>query len=128
MRRENSPAVRVLIVDDELLIRWSLVQTLIASGATVVEAGDARTALREMRTGRPFDVAVLDLRLPDCSDLGLLGAMRLLSPATRIILMTAFGTPDLRAQARALGVSHVLDKPFDLDMMAGLVFDAGAAG
>jgi DNA-binding NtrC family response regulator len=127
MSRENSPAVRVLIVEDEALIRWSLSQVLTAAGATVVEATDARTAIDRVRACRDFDVAVLDIWLPDCSDLGLIGLLREALPATRVIVMTAFATPDLRDQAHAIGVAHMVDKPFDLDEMAALVLGPAAS-
>jgi DNA-binding NtrC family response regulator len=128
MTRENSPGARVLIVDDEWLIRWSLAQTLVAAGATVVEAADARSAMDALRAETPgFDVAVLDVRLPDGNGLGLLSAIRRLHPATRVFLMTAHGTPELMDEARALGALGVVDKPFELDAMAGLILGATPA-
>ena len=53
----------------------------------------------------PFDVVVLDLRLPDMDDLSLLAGSAQLLPATPIVLMTAFGTPDVISRAHALGAS-----------------------
>jgi len=64
---------------------------------------------------------LLDLRLPDCSDLSLLETVRRLVPSTPVVLMTAFGTPEIRERARSLGAAGVLDKPFDVDGLAGLV-------
>jgi DNA-binding NtrC family response regulator len=127
MSRENSPGVHVLIVDDERLIRWSLAQTLVAAGATVVEAADARSAMDALRAGAGFDVAVLDVRLPDGNGLGLLAAIRQLRPATRVWLMTGYGTQAIVDQARALGALGVVDKPFELDTMAGLILGATPA-
>jgi CheY-like chemotaxis protein len=121
MARENSPPARVLVVEDELLIRWSLCEVLRGCGAAVVEAADARAAIERLHQDGGFDVAVLDLRLPDCSDLRLAIQVRQALPAARLILMTAFGTPELRERARALGVAHVVDKPFDLESMAALI-------
>ena len=66
---KKSPRLRVLVVDDEPLIRWSLSETLEQSGHAVVEAGDAEGALRALSAGRPFDVVLLDYRLPDSNDL-----------------------------------------------------------
>lgn len=129
MSRDDSPAVRVLLVEDEGLIRWSLAQTLAAAGATVVEAADARSAMEAIATAAAaFDVAVLDVRLPDGSGLGLLATIRRLRPATRVVLMTAYGTPALRDEARALGALGVVEKPFELDAMTALVLGAAPAG
>jgi two-component system C4-dicarboxylate transport response regulator DctD len=129
MFRDNAPGVRVLIVEDEALIRWSLTQTLVDAGATVVEAADLRSAMAALRAADPgFDVAVLDVRLPDGSGLGLLATIRRLCPATRVLLMTAHGTPALLAEARALGAHGVVDKPFELHAMAGRILGAAPAG
>ena len=68
----------------------------------------------------PFDVVVLDLRLPDMDDLSLLATLRQLLPGRALVLMTAFGTPEIIADARALGAA-VLNKPFELDDLKRLV-------
>lgn len=111
---------RVLVVDDERLVRWSVAETLGDQGYEVREAGDAATALREFDSGGA-DVVLLDVYLPDSDDLGVLAAMRRLSPETPIIVMTAHGSPALVERARALGAFTVLDKPFELNNLGRLV-------
>ena len=106
--------VHALVVDDEPLIRWSVAESLVSLGLTVEEAPDAATALKMVTTAAlPYDVVVLDLRLPDMQDLSLLGTLRQLLPRAVLILMTAFGTQTIEAGARALGAT-VLSKPFEL--------------
>jgi DNA-binding NtrC family response regulator len=125
---KNSPPLRILVVDDEGLIRWSLVQTLSDSGHTTVEAVDGATAIRAVAEAPvPFDVALLDFRLPDSNDLMLLSRLRRLSPATQIILMTAYGTPEVLQGALDLGVFRVVAKPLDMNEVATLVTHAHAA-
>jgi DNA-binding NtrC family response regulator len=115
----------VLIVDDEPLIRWSVAESLAAAGHHIVEAGTAQEALQRFETpSRPIDVAVLDLRLPDSSDLGLMHRIWQLAPKCRIILMTAHGTAEILDEALRAGVSGVLGKPFDLTRIVGLVGEA----
>ena len=109
--------LRVLIVDDEMLIRWALGQTLGARGCEVTEAATAREALSAVRAG-DFDVVVSDYRLPDTTHLELLREIRALSPATHIFMMTAIGTPEMVDEAMELGVCRVLEKPIDLDVAA----------
>ena len=111
----------VLVVDDEPLIRWSVTESLSDLGLVVEAASDATSALRTVTNAAlPFDVVVLDLRLPDMDDLSLLGTLRQLTPGASIILMTAFGTPEIIAEATALGAT-VLGKPFELDELKRLV-------
>lgn len=122
---EKSRGLRVLIVDDEPLIRWSLAETLLDSGHRVTEACDGASALNSLNADEPPDVIVLDYRLPDSSDLSLLKAIRLRSPRAVVIMMTAFGAPEMTGQALSLGVWRVVPKPFEVQEMADLVSQAG---
>ena len=125
-RAEKFPAPSVLVVDDEPLIRWSLAQSLADLGYTVEDASDAASALKIVTTSpRPFAVVVLDLRLPDMNDLSLLGTLRQLLPHTQLILMTAFGSPEIVADAQALG-AEVLSKPFELSDLSRLILERQA--
>lgn len=114
--------LHVLVVDDEPLIRWSVTETLAGLGLDVEQADCAASALQAITTtALPFDVIVLDLRLPDMNDLSLLATIRQLLPETPVVLMTAYGTPEILAAARSLGVRGVLYKPFELSELSRLV-------
>jgi two-component system nitrogen regulation response regulator GlnG len=124
--RSRAP-INVLVVDDEALIRWSLSEVLSSCGHRVVEAGSARTALDAIHAaGEPFDVVLLDYRLPDCANLDLLSTIRRRSPASAIVMMTAYGAGDLAQEAQALGAYRVLHKPLDMHDVDSLVRDAYA--
>lgn len=124
---EKSGSLDVLVVDDELLIRWSLSETLRAAGHTVTEAADRRSALLAVQDAQQApDVVLLDFRLPDSNDLGLLAAIRRLAPSAQVILMTAFGTPEIERGALALGAFRVVAKPFEVHDMPALVAQACA--
>ena len=123
----DTPArhLRILVVEDEPLIRWSIAETLAHGGHTVLEAGNARTAVRALNaTSDPIDVVLLDYRLPDSSDLGLLADIRRLMPRSAVVMMTAYGTPEMTREALDLGAFRVLDKPFDMDRLESLVREA----
>jgi two-component system, NtrC family, response regulator AtoC len=126
---EKIPATfRVLVVDDEPLIRWSIAETLADRGCDVVETGDAcgaRSAVEHEDPG--FDVVLLDYRLPDSDDLALLTSIRDLAPRAQVILMTAFGRPEVVNGALALGAYRVVSKPFELHALAELVAQASLA-
>ena len=118
---------RVLVVDDEALVRWAIGQTLDPDLYEVTEAVDTESAVRALREDPAPQVVLLDLRLPDCDDLRLLEIVCRLAPAAIVILMTAFGSPELRAVAVRLGASCVLDKPFDLEHLVSVVSRLTAA-
>jgi DNA-binding NtrC family response regulator len=117
--------LRVLVVDDEALIRWSLAETLSDNGHEVVEAATGQAALSAVdNASAPFDAVLLDFRLPDSDDLGLLGRLRLLLPDASIIMMTAYGTPEMLEQAIMLGAYCVINKPFEIADVVALVVEA----
>lgn len=119
---KKSPNVRVLIVDDEPLIRWALGETLVDRGYGVLEAGDGRGAVRVLgESPLPVEVVLLDYRLPDSNNLQLLATIRTLSPQSQVVLMTAYGTPEVAAEALRLGAFCVVNKPLEMQDVADLV-------
>ncbi len=121
----ESQQLHVLVVEDETLIRWSIVETLTQNGHTVVEAGSALAAVQALEeTRRPIDVVLLDYRLPDSNDLGLLASIRRMRPGSAVVMMTAYGTPEVTRGALELGAYRVVSKPFDMHGLESLVLAA----
>ena len=110
----------VLVVDDDLLVRWSLRQALAARGLQVLEAGSGKEALQLAQEQR-FAGAVIDWSLPDTDGLTLLAAIALACPGCRLLLLTAYVSEDLTARALERGAAQVLGKPFEVDDIASRV-------
>src|SRR4051812_45623132 len=88
---KKPPLLAVLVVDDEALIRWSLCETLTAHGYAVLEAADGASAIGLVRRpDNPIDVVMLDHRLPDMTGLQVLALIRQWSPASNVLMMTAY--------------------------------------
>jgi DNA-binding NtrC family response regulator len=119
--------LRVLVVDDELLIRWSVAETLGAAGHSVVQASDGRSAMAALGSMGDVDVVLLDYRLPDSDDLTLLGKIRRAAPDAAVVMMTAYGTPDMVNGALALGAQRVMTKPFDMHELDTVIRRAHAS-
>ena len=122
MTHGKVPTPTVLVVDDEPLIRWSLAEGLSDVGYGVREAGsgsETRAVLADTR--REPLLVLLDLRLPDVSDLSLLETIRAERPDAPVIMMTAHGSADDGVRAKALGASAFVGKPFDVTEMVRLV-------
>jgi len=119
--------LRVLVVDDELLIRWSLAETLSERGHLVVQTADGSGARSAVQEGEAFDVVLLDYCLPDSSDLSLLASIRRALPRAQVIMMTAFGRPEVVRAALDLGAYRVIGKPFEMQAVAELVAEAAAS-
>lgn len=127
MIREITPTPLVLVVDDEALIRWSLSEALAESGYRVQLASNAeevRLALME-HAGDAL-VILLDLRLPDVTDLSLLRDVRRRLPWAPVVVMTAHGTREEADAAMAMGAARFIGKPFDVRTVVDLVGRAWA--
>lgn len=108
----------VIVVDDEIDYTYALITRLRRElpDCDFLDAHDGREALIKL-AGNEADVLITDLRMPNVDGMELLRTIRLSSPATRIIVMTAYGRPGLREDLRKLGVYHYINKPFqDLDV------------
>ncbi len=101
---------KVLLVDDELLIRYSLAQVLQQEGVVVREAASAEEALEAIEDAF-YDLCFLDIKLPGMDGLEAMEAIRRQCPGTKVVLMSAHCPPDQECVARAEGF---LEKPFDL--------------
>ncbi len=94
----------------------------------VMEAGDGKQALALLKDPpEPVEVIMLDYRLPDTTGLQLLAAIRGVSPASRVVMMTAYGTAEVLAEAMRLGAVCVVNKPIEMQDVAGIVSQARAS-
>lgn len=108
--------MRVLVVDDERLVRWSLRERLEREGHEVIEASDGEQALAEHRRG--IDLALLDYRLPDMDGLQILEELLARDADLPIIMITAHSSVDHAVRAMEAGAFHYAAKPFDLDAVS----------
>ncbi len=118
-----SATTRILLVDDEPTILLGLSHLLRRSGAEVTPCLGRDEAMDAIRK-QVFDLALLDVRLSGTeitAGLDLLALLKERSPKTYVIVMTAFGTDEIRREALARGASHYCDKPLNLDHLLGLV-------
>ncbi|GMU36749.1 MAG: sigma-54 dependent transcriptional regulator [Phycisphaerae bacterium] len=108
--------VRILIIEDEQLIRWSLRQKFESLGYQVTEAQSGTEAL-EALNGGVYDLIMLDYRLPDMTGLDVLSHVREHDSDVVVIMMTAFSTIESAVDAMKLGAYDYITKPFDMDQL-----------
>ncbi|UCD28487.1 MAG: sigma-54-dependent Fis family transcriptional regulator [Planctomycetota bacterium] len=106
----------LLVVDDEPLKRFTLQIELTEAGYTVYEAPDADIALKHI-SAHPIDVVISDVRMPDIDGLQLLEKIKIQSPQTHVILMTAYGSVDSAVEAIKRGAYDYLTKPFSSEVL-----------
>jgi two-component system response regulator RegA len=107
-------APSILIVDDDATLRERLAQAFTARGFEAKTAGDAEAAC-VLATADPPEYAVVDLRMPGASGLTLLRDLKRIDPATKIVVLTAYGSIATTIDAMKLGAVYYLQKPADVD-------------
>jgi len=120
--QEAGPIVAgaILVADDEESIRWVLERACVQHGHAVVAVASGSAALAELRA-RTFDVALVDIKMPDLSGLDVLKQAREAHIDTLFIIMTAQNTMANAIEATKRGAYDYLTKPFDLEQVAALI-------
>ncbi|MGH7343567.1 MAG: sigma-54-dependent transcriptional regulator, partial [Candidatus Rokuibacteriota bacterium] len=104
----------VLVVDDDQVARELLAETLGREGYQVRVAGGGEEALR-LAGAEPFDVALVDLRMPDLDGLGVLKQLAMIQPDLPVVILTAFATIETAIEAVNAGAFDYLSKPFRME-------------
>ncbi len=122
MRRQ-----KILVVDDEQLIRWSLEQNLKKQGYEVFTAGSGEEALRLVREELP-ELVLLDIQLPGINGLETLERIKEHDEEVTVIMVTALGVLETAVKAMRLGAYDYINKPFNLDELAIVIKKALETG
>ncbi|HUV73921.1 MAG TPA: response regulator, partial [Anaerolineae bacterium] len=113
---------RLLIAEDEDTLSYFLRQSLEDSTPSfrveVVGGGDE--ALKRVVADQ-FDLMIVDLRLPDMDGLSLIKAVRQFDPFMKVIVMTAYGSPETEKEIRKLGIHGFVTKPFVVEEMKRMI-------
>ncbi len=111
---------KVLVVDDELLIRSFLKETLVRKGLDVTVAENGKTGIA-LAKENAFDLIFTDMKMPDITGLDVLRKVKEISPSTIVIVITAFGSIDNAVEAMRLGAFNYLIKPFSPDTIEAVI-------
>jgi two-component system response regulator AtoC len=120
-------AQRILVIDDEKLIRWTLEQHLVKEGYEVVTADTAEKGLAIINDEAP-DLVLLDNRLPEMTGLELLEKLNAQERGLMIIMITAYGLVETAVKAMKLGAYDYISKPFNLEEITFVIRKALEAG
>lgn len=109
----------ILVVDDEPLVCWSLKNALERAGFEVKTTESGEAAIQLVRDSF-FDLIITDMNLPHKDGFEVARAGMGRPKQVPVIMVTAYGDESARRKAERIGVSHVVDKPFDLSEMVNL--------
>ena len=111
---------RILIVDDEEDLTWSVVKGLTKDNLEVLSAHSGSIALDLLAKHR-IHLLVTDIRMPGINGLELVSRVQSLFPNVKIILMTAFSSPEINDFIRRFGVFGFMEKPFEINALRQLI-------
>jgi CheY-like chemotaxis protein len=111
---------KILIVDDEYLIRYSLSATFTSTNAEVITAADGKAALKAINENR-IDLCILDIHLPDMDGLEIMKILGQTSPWTKITIMTGSEISETMMRVIQENAVLLIAKPFDLDRLRAFV-------
>jgi len=111
---------KILVVDDEHLIRWSLEQNLKKQGYEIIMAGTGEDALQMAREQQP-DLVLLDIQLPGISGIEVLEKIKDYDEDIIVIMLTAHGGLETAVNAMRLGAYDYVSKPFNLDELSIII-------
>lgn len=111
---------KILIVDDEKLVRDFIVETLKRKNYDVEAVENGQKALNLLKD-RPFDLVITDMKMPDLTGIDILKKVKELSPNTLVVIITAYGSIENAVDAMRLGAFNYLIKPFTPDSIEAIL-------
>ena len=111
---------RVLVIDDQSDMGWIMSRIFHERGHKVIVSRSGKEGLKKFMDRKDFDLVFLDIKLPDLNGLDVLEQIKKTCPHTKVIIITAFGSPEARQEALERGASAFLDKPIQIDEMTRL--------
>lgn len=122
----RGPRPLVYLAEDNRDLRRSLTESLRDAGFDVLSAATGHEMLKLLTAAArsevaPPDAIVMDIRMPRCNGIEVLGALRLADWKQPVVLITAFGDPSTHERAASYGASVVLDKPFASEDLVGVL-------
>ena len=112
--------IKILVIDDEPLMRITIQDALVGEGYEVVAAETGEKGSDLLRQNHT-DIVITDLRLPDMDGIQILREVKSSHPSTQVILITAYGSVDSAVTAMKEGATDYLTKPFAMDELLLIV-------
>jgi heterodisulfide reductase subunit A len=120
MPEQERQRFRILVVDDELVVRDSLKEWLVEEGFSVDMAASGAEALDQL-SRQAYQLMLLDIKMPEMDGVEVLQAAKENSPDLNVIMMTAYATVETAVEAMKIGALDYLIKPFDPEAMIPMV-------
>ncbi|UCD34677.1 MAG: sigma-54-dependent Fis family transcriptional regulator [Nitrospiraceae bacterium] len=111
---------KILVIDDEAIVRTSCQRTLVPEGYDVRLATSGQEGL-DLMAKESFSLVLLDLKMPDMDGIEVLNRIKTGWPGTKVVMVTGYSTVDTAVQALRLGAYNFIEKPFTPDTLIAAV-------
>ncbi len=118
----NNASKRILVIDDDQEMRSLLIDFMHNEGFEVDSADTGFGAYKKV-IDRTFDLIITDVRMPGLNGLDFLSHLKKMQPGVFIIVITAFGGPDIHRKAILRGANGYLEKPIRLETLGCLIHE-----
>jgi len=112
--------VRILIIEDDEEMRALLKDSLVEDGMEFDSAGNGSEAIQKLAE-EPFDLVITDIRMPGLTGLDILPGIKKLRPETCVIVITAFGSEEVRRKSFDRGATAYFEKPINMGKLRTLI-------
>lgn len=124
LTRPGGKPLRALVVDDESSLRMALFRVLERQGFQVITSSSKREAegiVAGVAAENAFDLALIDVRLPDGDGLDLMSKVRQTHPGCEVVVLTGHGSIEMAVKATQLGAFHFITKPFNMEELISII-------
>ena len=112
--------IKILVVDDEQVVRDFLGRLLTLKSAIVKIVEDGFRAIEAVKQER-FDIVFLDVKMPQMDGLETFRELKKIDPQAKYVMMTGYAVDDILTEAQQEGLFHFIRKPFDIDQITSLI-------
>jgi DNA-binding NtrC family response regulator len=114
--------IKILVVDDDKLIRWSLKEILSQEGCEVDTMATAAEALTQVEN-KDYNLIFADIDIEDENGIDMLKKLKVVQPETKIIILSAYPRNQIESQLGDLSILSIIEKPFQSEQIRGVVKD-----
>lgn len=113
--------LQILLVDDEKDLGWILREIFQDVGHKLIYASSFKEGVRKFKKSKNLDIAIVDLSLEDGDGLNFVKRAREVNRKVRFVMASAYGNPEVKVEARQLGVGNFLDKPLRIEELLNII-------
>jgi len=112
---------KILLVDNERDLGWTMKKIMCDAGHKLIYASSFKEGVQKFKRLKNLDIAIIDLKLEDGDGLNFVRKARKVNGEVKFVMASAFGSPEVKVEAKQLGVCYFLDKPLEIEELLNII-------